>query len=358
MRRAPSDRHRCRGSAGRDRVRLDRRGARRAGRPAAQGRVARTPTRRRLSRTPGDRATSHPWRRRARAGSRSSSGSSSSRSASCSSSSRSSGSSPWDVLNQGISERTSLSFGTANIVVAVVVLAVAWALGARIGIGTVANAVLIGLFVDWLLSARRGRLPHRARPRRPGRAARRGHRDRRARLGLLHRRGARRRPARLADDRRRTPHRRRGSASSGRSSRSGWPRSASRSAARSASGRSRSRSGSARRSSSRFGLLLRLGLAVPSTPATPVRSRVMKGLVCAGGEATRLGELTRVANKHLLPVGRWPMIYYPLQLLAARRPRERARRDGQGPRGADDRPARRRRSRRARHRTSRCSRST
>jgi glucose-1-phosphate thymidylyltransferase len=41
----------------------------------------------------------------------------------------------------------------------------------------------------------------------------------------------------------------------------------------------------------------------------------MRGLVCAGGEATRLGELTRVANKHLLPVGSWPMIYYPLQLL-------------------------------------------
>jgi glucose-1-phosphate thymidylyltransferase len=40
-----------------------------------------------------------------------------------------------------------------------------------------------------------------------------------------------------------------------------------------------------------------------------------KGLICAGGEATRLGELTRVTNKHLLPVGRWPMILYPLQLL-------------------------------------------
>jgi len=40
-----------------------------------------------------------------------------------------------------------------------------------------------------------------------------------------------------------------------------------------------------------------------------------KGLICAGGEATRLGELTRVANKHLLPVASWPMIYYPLQLL-------------------------------------------
>ena len=41
----------------------------------------------------------------------------------------------------------------------------------------------------------------------------------------------------------------------------------------------------------------------------------VRGLICAGGEATRLEELTRVTNKHLLPVGRWPMIYYPLQLL-------------------------------------------
>jgi glucose-1-phosphate thymidylyltransferase len=41
----------------------------------------------------------------------------------------------------------------------------------------------------------------------------------------------------------------------------------------------------------------------------------MKGLICAGGRATRLEELTRVTNKHLLPVGRWPMVYYPLQLL-------------------------------------------
>ena len=41
----------------------------------------------------------------------------------------------------------------------------------------------------------------------------------------------------------------------------------------------------------------------------------VKGLIAAGGEATRLGELTRVVNKHLLPVGAWPMIYYPLQLL-------------------------------------------
>ena len=62
------------------------------------------------------------------------------------------GLSPWDVLNQGLSDHTGLSFGTANIVVAFVVLAGAWALGARIGPGTVANAVLIGLLVDALLA--------------------------------------------------------------------------------------------------------------------------------------------------------------------------------------------------------------
>jgi uncharacterized protein len=58
---------------------------------------------------------------------------------------------PWDVLNQGLSERTPLTFGGANIAVAVVVLVLAAALGARIGVGTVANAVLIGTFVDLFL---------------------------------------------------------------------------------------------------------------------------------------------------------------------------------------------------------------
>ena len=58
---------------------------------------------------------------------------------------------PWDVLNQGVSDHTPLSFGMANVAVATVVLALSWALGARIGPGTVANAVLIGVFVDALL---------------------------------------------------------------------------------------------------------------------------------------------------------------------------------------------------------------
>ncbi len=41
----------------------------------------------------------------------------------------------------------------------------------------------------------------------------------------------------------------------------------------------------------------------------------MKGLILAGGLATRLRPLTLVTNKHLLPVYSKPMIYYPLEAM-------------------------------------------
>ena len=41
----------------------------------------------------------------------------------------------------------------------------------------------------------------------------------------------------------------------------------------------------------------------------------MRGVILAGGKGTRLGELTKVTNKHLLPVGPFPMVYHPLKKL-------------------------------------------
>ena len=41
----------------------------------------------------------------------------------------------------------------------------------------------------------------------------------------------------------------------------------------------------------------------------------MRGVVLAGGRGTRLGDTTRVVNKHLLPVYDRPMIYHPIATL-------------------------------------------
>jgi len=58
------------------------------------------------------------------------------------------GNQPWSVLDQGISERTGLSIGTIVVIVAAVVLLCWIPLRQRPGLGTIANMLLIGPFVD------------------------------------------------------------------------------------------------------------------------------------------------------------------------------------------------------------------
>lgn len=59
---------------------------------------------------------------------------------------------PWDVLHQGIAERVDLGIGAVTVLTGVVVLGAWVPLRQRPGIGTVANALLIGLVTDATLA--------------------------------------------------------------------------------------------------------------------------------------------------------------------------------------------------------------
>jgi len=57
----------------------------------------------------------------------------------------------WVVFQDGLAKHTFLTVGQASIVVSAFVVAVSWLLGVPPGIGTLANLVLIGVFMDVLL---------------------------------------------------------------------------------------------------------------------------------------------------------------------------------------------------------------
>lgn len=61
---------------------------------------------------------------------------------------------PWDVLHQGVSTRSGLTFGTVVIGFSLLVMLLWIPLRQRPGVGTIANAVLVGLVIDgglWLI---------------------------------------------------------------------------------------------------------------------------------------------------------------------------------------------------------------
>lgn len=55
---------------------------------------------------------------------------------------------PWDVFHQGLAEQTPLTIGSAVIVVGAILLCVLVVLDEPIGVGTLANVVVIGLALD------------------------------------------------------------------------------------------------------------------------------------------------------------------------------------------------------------------
>ena len=75
------------------------------------------------------------------------------------------GLSPWEVLHQGISFRTGILLGTVGILIGFVVLFGWIPLREKLGIGTVANVVLIGIVIDlslWRLPEEFTGLPARS----------------------------------------------------------------------------------------------------------------------------------------------------------------------------------------------------
>lgn len=59
---------------------------------------------------------------------------------------------PWEVFHAGLGKTVGMSIGTASIAVGLVIIVVTLFMGEKIGLGTVLNMVLIGAFLDALLS--------------------------------------------------------------------------------------------------------------------------------------------------------------------------------------------------------------
>ncbi len=57
---------------------------------------------------------------------------------------------PWDAFHVGLNQKLGVSVGVASIVVGLAIQIGSWFIGIRPGIGTVANMILVGVFIDLL----------------------------------------------------------------------------------------------------------------------------------------------------------------------------------------------------------------
>ncbi|MDD7795387.1 YczE/YyaS/YitT family protein [Clostridium sp. 'White wine YQ'] len=64
------------------------------------------------------------------------------------------GLSPWDVFHQGLTNIIGITIGQASILVGVVVVVIASILGIKVGLGTIANMIIIGCFIDLIIYAK------------------------------------------------------------------------------------------------------------------------------------------------------------------------------------------------------------
>ena len=58
---------------------------------------------------------------------------------------------PWDVFHVGVAKTVGISIGNASIIIGLIVVIIAVIFGEKIGIGTIFNMLLIGVFLDILL---------------------------------------------------------------------------------------------------------------------------------------------------------------------------------------------------------------
>lgn len=68
---------------------------------------------------------------------------------------------PWDVLHTGLSAITDFTLGQVSIGVGVILIFVDFFLGVKIGIGTILNMLLIGIFIDILMISKIIPIPDR-----------------------------------------------------------------------------------------------------------------------------------------------------------------------------------------------------